>query len=105
MKLGKEWFAGEYHLIGTDREAIWKIFCPFLRSPVRRSQWTKIWLSSYVESGAFIFRNGVLAIFPFAKVRETVLLVDSLLRSFHGWRRTKSIWLHGTSESSGRSRV
>jgi len=78
MRLRKEWFPEKYHSTGTDWNAIWRISSPLSRSPERSSQRTKTWSSSYVERGAFISCNGVLATFHSANVRETVLLVDSL---------------------------
>ena len=76
MKLLKGWFPEEYHSTGTDWKAIWRISCPLSRIPERSSQRTKIWWIFSVERGAFISRNGVLAIFLLVNGREMTLLVD-----------------------------
>ena len=68
---------------------------PLLRSP---ESYDQDMIKFLRREKSFISRHWVLAIVPFANVRKTVLLVDSL-PEFHGRRWKKSIIrLHGSSE-------
>jgi len=76
-EVAEGWFPEECHSTGTDWKAIWRISCPLTIIPERSSQRIKKWLSSSVEKGAFISRNGVLAIFLLVNGREMTLQVTS----------------------------